>query len=273
MKKSYLLASLALASISTLSANASLLYSDGFNYTAGDQLGAGSTTPPWTGTPNANSAITNLNLTYTGLTDLGGNSLALVSGASQGAPESATLSSAQTSGSIYYSFLIDCTALPTANTYLTALTPASKPGPNGNTTDAIDFYARNSGAGWQVGERTTGSSATFGGPVLSLNTTYMVVLEYTFNGTAQLFFNPDATAAQPGSATVSLTPTAYVTDVSDVGFKAQTATTIGNFVFDDMRVGTTWADVTSPVASPEPGTMALAGLGTLGLFFARRMRR
>jgi hypothetical protein len=273
MKKSYLLASLALASISTLSANASLLFSDGFNYTAGDQLGAGSTTPPWTGTPNANSAITNINLTYTGLTDLGGNSLSLVSGASQGSPESATLSSSVTSGSVYYSFLVDCTALPTANTYLTALTPSSKPGPNGNTTDAIDFYARNSGAGWQVGARTTGGSATFGSTVLSLNTTYMVVLEYTFAGTAQLFFNPDATAAQPGSATVSLTPTTYVTDVSDVGFKAQTPTTIGNFVFDNARVGTTWADVTSPVSTPEPGAMALAGLGSLCLIFARRMRR
>jgi hypothetical protein len=167
---------------------------------------------------------------------------------------------------------VECTALPTANTYLTALTPASKPGPNGNTTDAIDFYARNSGTGWQVGVRTTGVSASFASPVLAINTTYLVVLEYTFGGTAQLYLNPVAGDPQPG-ANVTLTPSAYVTDVSDVGFKAQTATTIGSYVFDNMMVGTSWSDVTPINAVPEPGTLALAGLGALGLVFARRMRR
>jgi len=146
---------------SGLNADASVLYQDGFNYNAGDQLGTASTTPPWTGTPSANDVIGSGNLTYSGLQDLGGNDLVLNSGATQGAPESAALSTAQTTGSIYYSFLVQCTSLPTSNTYLTALTPASKPGPNGNTTDAMDFYAKNSGAGWVLGERTTGVSASY----------------------------------------------------------------------------------------------------------------
>jgi MYXO-CTERM domain-containing protein len=272
MKKTHILLSLALAGLySGLNAHASVLFQDGFNYTAGDQLGAGSTTGVWTGTTSPNSVITNVNLTYSGMPDPGGNSLALLAGATQGAPESAVLSSSQTSGSIYYSFLVECTALPTANTYLTALTPTAKPGPNGNTTDAMDFYAKNSGAGWVLGERTTGTSAVYESTVLSLNTAYLVVLEYTFGGNAQLFFDPTPGAAQP-TATLTQTPTSYVTDVSDVGFKAQTATTIGNFVFDNMLVGTTWADVT-PTATPEPGPIALAGLGALALVFARRFRR
>jgi hypothetical protein len=261
--------------VSTLSASASSLLQDGFNYTVGDQVGAvgSSTQPPWTGSASANDVIGSANLTYTGLQNLGGNSLILNSGASAGSPVSSALSTAQTSGSVYYSFLVECTSLPTANTYLTALTPASKPGANGNTTDAIDFYARNSGVGWQVGERTTGASATFAGPVLSLNTAYLVVLEYTFAGTAQLYFDPVAGGTQP-TADITLTPSTFVTDVSDVGFKAQTPTTIGNFVFDNLMVGTTWADVTPTVAAvPEPGTMALAGLGALGLVITRRMRR
>jgi len=108
--------------------------------------------------------------------------------------------------------------------------------------------------------------------VLSLNTTYLVVLEYTFGGTATLYFNPTPGNAQP-AATVTLTPTAYVTDISDVGFKAQTPTVIGNYIFDNMMVGTTWADVTSVSAVPEPGTLALGGLGMLGLMAARRLRR
>ena len=273
MKKHAFLFSVVVAvSYASLNVKASVLFQDGFNYTTGDQLGAASTTPPWTGSTSANSVIGSANLTYSGLQDLGGNDLVLTQGATAGSPVSAALSTSETAGSIYYSFLVDCTALPTANTYLTALTPASKPGPNGNTTDAIDFYARNSGSGWEVGERTTGVSASFGSTVLSLNTTYLVVLEYTFGGTAQLFFDPTAGGTQPTTATISLTPTAYVTDVSDVGFKAQTATTIGNFAFDNMMVGTTWADVT-PTAAPEPTTFALAGMGALGLVLARRMRR
>ena len=249
------------------------MFQDGFNYTAGDQLGTGSTTPPWTGTPSPNSVINNGNLTYSGLQDLGGNDLALNGGATAGAPESSVLSVAQTTGSIYYSFLVQCTSLPTSNTYLTALTPASKPGPNGNGTDAIDFYAKNSGTGWVMGERTTGVSASYESTVLSLNTTYFVVLEYTFSGTATLYFDPVAGAAQP-AATITLTPSAFVTDVSDVGFKAQMPATTGNFIFDNMMVGTTWADVTpGATATPEPGTLALGGLGALGLLAARRLRR
>lgn len=274
MKAIRTLLCLSVASIyPSLNSQASPLYQDGFNYTAGDQLGTASTTPPWTGTPNPNSVIGSGNLTYSGLQDLGGNDLILNSGASQGAPESAALSSSITTGSVYYSFLVQCTSLPSANTYLTALTPASKPGPNGNTTDALDFYARNSGSGWEVGLRTSAGSATFGSTVLSLNTTYLVVLEYTFNGSATLYLDPTAGGSQP-AATLTQTPTSWVTDVSDVGFKAQTATTIGNFLFDNMMVGTTWADVTPvPTATPEPGTLALSGLGVIGLIAARRLRR
>lgn len=59
-----------------------------------------------------------------------------------------------------------------------------------------------------------------------------------------------------------------MTAIDDVGFKAQATT--GDFLVDNLLIGTTWADVT-PV--PEPSTLALAGLGMLGLAFARRMRR
>src|ERR1039458_7689831 len=111
-------------------AQATLLFSDGFNYTAGDFLGAGSTTPPWllqSSTAAAQLSISTPNLTYPGLQDLGGNALTVNSGVAS-VRGYAALSSAVTSGSIYYSFLIDCTALPTSNSYLTALTPTAGPG-------------------------------------------------------------------------------------------------------------------------------------------------
>lgn len=258
------------------SAQAAPLFSDGFNYTVADNLGAGSTTPPWSlqsSTAAAQLSISSPNLTYSGLQDLGGNALTVNSGVGS-VRGYAALSSSITSGSVYYSFLIDCTALPTANSYLTALTPTAAPGPGGTATDAIDLYARNLSTGWQLGLRTTGLSASYSGTQLALNTVYFGVLKYTFGATtptAQLFLSPDPTGAEPGTASVTLTGTANVADISDVGFRAQATGVVGNYVFDNVMVGTTWADVTTAV--PEPATFALAGLGMLGLVFARRMRR
>jgi hypothetical protein len=257
-------------------AHATPLFSDGFNYTVGDFLGAGSTTPPWnlqSSTAGSQLSISSPNLTYSGLQDLGGNALTVNSGVLSDRSYAA-LSSAVTSGSVYYSFLIECTALPTSNSYLTALTPSTTPGPNGTATDAIDLYAKNSGAGWVLGTRTAGVSASYESTVLSLSTVYFGVLKYTFNGstpTAQLFLSPTPGGTEPGTASVTLTGTAAVANISDVGFRAQATGVVGNFVFDNVVVGTTWEDVTQPV--PEPATFALAGLGMLGLVLARRMRR
>ena len=255
-------------------AHATLLFSDGFTYTSGDFLGAGSTTPPWllqSSTAAAQLSISTPNLTYSGLQDLGGNALTVNSGV--GSIRSyAALSSSITSGSVYYSFLIDCTTLPTGNSYLTALTPSTTPGPNGTGTDAIDLYARNTGTGWQFGLRTTTGSAIYDPTVLALGTTYMGVLKYTFGGQAQLFVNPVPGGSEPGTASLSITPTGTLpANIGDVGFRAQATAAVGNFVFDNVVVGTTWAEVTQPV--PEPATFALAGLGMLGLVLARRMRR
>ena len=94
------------------------LFQEGFNYPTGS-LGANN--PPWSG-GNANLTIASGSLSYSGSPSLGGNSLSVVSGGSAGSAVANFTSTPITSGSVYYSFLGQCTLLPTSgNTYVTSV--------------------------------------------------------------------------------------------------------------------------------------------------------
>jgi hypothetical protein len=257
-------------------ADATLLFEDGFNYTAG-ALGSGDVSPSglsgnaWGG-GNSHITVVSGDLTYSGLEDLGGNSFQDI-WAATGAGTVFNTYSDQNSGSIYYSFLLDATAAPGTSTYLTALN-AGNSTPNGSS-DELQVDVAPATGGYEVGLRTPGKSITLDtATVLSVNTTYLVVAEYTFGASgvssASLFLDPVAGGSQP-TAAVTLAGNGTVTDIDDVGFKSQTGTT-GTFLMDNILIGTTWADVT-PQATPEPASLSLmlAGMGALG--FAARYRR
>jgi hypothetical protein len=253
------------------SAQATLLFSDGFAYTTPGNLG-GNVNP---GTGNAwtagNSAMTIAggNLMYTGLQDLGGNELSMAWGGG-GAGSIETPYANVTSGNLYYSFLIDVTTAPGANSYLTSLNPGVAT-PNGSS-DALAVYASSvtGGGAFKIGVRTSGSSTVLASTTLNLNQTYLMVAEYSFGSQmASVFIDPIAGGSQPGTADATATSVTAVTAIDDVGFKVQ-STPAGNFLLDNLLIGTTWADVT-PTAAPEPSALALAGLGLLGL--ASRFRR
>ena len=252
----------AIASVFLFQSAQAQLFQEGFNYTAGGNLGGNG---PWTG-GNNNITVGNANLTYSpGLADLGGNSLNIVSGVSAGSVVANFSGTAVTSGSVYYSFLAQCTALPTANNYLTALLPTGATGPNGSG-DALGFYVgqQTAGSTFKAGIRSGGSGATYTtSSALTVGTVNLFVLEYTFGGNVSLWVNPTTGGSQP-TADISFAPTLtpVPSNLQVLGFKAQSAATAGNWNFDDLRVGTTWADVT-PV--PEPSAFALGGLGLLGL--------
>jgi hypothetical protein len=252
------------------------LFQEGFGYTSGSTLGGNG---GWAGGANSTLSIGSANLTYPGLNDLGGNDLVLTSGGTTTSDTNFFSATPITSGNVFYSFLIDCTSLPTANNYLTSLDPAGS-SPNGST-DALAVYAGVQGSGWKIGVRTTGGGsgaiyATNGVSTisLSLNTVYFMVVEYSFgspNNTVSLYFDPVPGGSQ-STANAVQTSTTTPSGIGDVGFKAQSSTQ-GNFIFDNLLIGTSWADVT-PVATPEPSVLALSGLGVLGMAWRfRRARR
>ena len=210
-------------------------------------------------------AVGSSGLSYPGFQGLGGNDLVYTPGV---ATSTTNAYAAVSSGSIYYSFLIDCTTLPTANNYVTSLNPGAA-SPNGSG-DAMAVYVGANGSGWKIGVRNGNSGASYESTVLSLNTTYLVVTELTLGAspTVSLYLDPFPGQAQPGTASATQTGTVAVSSVDDVGFKAQSALTVGNFLIDDLNIGTAWGDVTVP----EPSVCALTSIGALGLFLFRRRR-
>jgi hypothetical protein len=264
----------AAACLACQGAQATLLFNDGFNYPVGG-LNATAVSPAgfsgnaWSA-GSSQITVTSGNLTYTGLQDLGGNQIQDHWGTSAGTVINTF--TAQTSGNIYYSFLLNCTVAPSGSTYLTALNPGTT-SPSGSA-DALQVNVAANAGGFQVGLRTPGASATLASTVLSLNTTYLIVAEYSFggSGSATLYLNPVVGDAQP-APNVTLAGNGTVTSIADLGFKAQTTTFTGNFLIDSVRVGTTWDDVTPIAAVPEPSAIAMAGLGMLGAALHLRRRR
>jgi hypothetical protein len=273
MKRLSLIAMIGAGCLLLQNAQATLVFEDGFNYPAGN-LNAASTNAftgnPWT-SGSSHITVVNNNLTYSGEQDQGGNAMSNVWGISAGSI--ITTYANQTSGTLYYSFLVDVTAVGTINSYFTSLNPGVvTPGGSG---DALGAYIKSDGSGWEIGMRTAGASTvedTVAGTagLLSLNTTYLVVMSYTFaTGTAQMWVDPSALGGSAPTADVSLTG-GTSTAIDDIGFKAQSNGGATTLLYDNAIIGTTWADVT-PLSAPEPSTCALAGLGLLGL--VTRFRR
>jgi len=250
-------------------AQATLLFSDGFGYNTGFLAG---NINPGSGDKWGPSAtpitVASGSLAYSGLVDLPGDNK--LSDAWGTASSITNGFASTTSGTIYYSFLLDVTTAPGANSYLTSLNPGTTP--PGGSGDAITMYfgTVTGGTTFKLGVRGGGSSTVNTPSTYSVGTTYLIVLGYDFGAAdhnMSLWVNPTPGGSMP-SATVTQTPGTKATSIANVGFKAQGTT--GTFLIDDLRIGTTWGDVTP---TPEPSTFALAGLGMLGLILARRVRR
>ena len=199
----------------------------------------------------------------------------------------------------YYSFAFRVTDLSATNAAggLVGGFNNTRGSQSGNpSTVGAALYVKASGGGYVLGlleQGTDATQATYDITELSLNTTYFVVGKYTINGTlnvggatpttddtAEMWINPASVTfggADPAGSLVAVNNRSDIpTNAGDGSrtvqsffFRQGAGNSATNIIVDDLRIGTTYADVTPAV--PEP--TGLAALGLLGVGALSRVRR
>jgi hypothetical protein len=272
-------------------ASADLTIYDGFNYdaTGNPFLGTGPSTAAGTfgnwvyqGNNTIEPRVTAGSLSYPALPESVGNKVTLDNGS--GSPTGAdaarlyigTIDQA-TTPTVYYSFIANFpTATATGGTG-GAFLAGFDANTNATYTTFAGLFVRQDAvdtADVDLGISTSGSAnKVFGATSYDTNTPLFVVGSFTFQGLANLdvFVDP---AAIPGteplvhSATSSGVDASALTQISNFYLRGNAGQPQG-IQIDELRIGTSWADV---VAIPEPASLGTIGLLAIGLL-ARRNRK
>jgi PEP-CTERM motif len=183
-------------------------------------------------------------------------------------------------GTTFFSFLLARNTADTIRTFNLAfengtseqLTVGQIGATAGNSNGAIALLMNNS---------NPAGLFTAANPVALGNSVTHLVIGRT-NEVVTLWVDPTNVTSQAAAGAAYITNSTFnVTGISAIRpFAGNTATITGlngNAVsgsFDEIRLGGTWAAVTSAAVVPEPATIVLAGLGFAGLFgLARRGRK
>jgi len=286
-----LLASLVSAAFgfSSASSRATFIWHDAFDYAPGSAISSAGSPSWYQYATVTDPAVAAGSLSYPGLpAGLGANSV-LFTGT--GNPYTGIamrgLDAVYTSGTLYYSLTLQVTGITTADwggsaNWLTgsfmlgfnqeasgALAQGDvaaplliRTGDPNNTSGSADSYQ-----GFQLGTGVTAASATRAFDATHTyapGTTLFLVLSYTFvagadNDVARLYVNPT-----PGSVESASTPVVTVTGVADVInnqiqaiFLRNNSVEPAGALIDDVRIGTTWTDVTPPGQADSPSLRIL----------------
>jgi hypothetical protein len=253
-----------LIAVSAPFSQASLLISEPFDYSTGNlagQTGGIGFTGNWTTVGDAGGAIVQAgSLAYSTLATSGNKTYVSPNVAASGA--SRTFSN-MSSGTVYMSFLIN----HDEGTRFFALRLYD------GAAERLLIGQGTAGTTWLLGGSTVGFTGDTG-VAASLDTTFLMVLRIDFDASGtnerlRLYVNPTLgteplTAQADGTTTSSF----QLNKLDIAGGQTGGGNTVSKGWFDEIRFGTTFADVT-PV--PEPATWALLSLGGIaGLFFRRR---
>lgn len=248
-----------------------LPFSDSFNYTVGSAIG---TSPYWTSFGSGDDIVVGTdNLNYTGITSAGNHVAFGGSGFDSITPFTST-----TTGTLYYSYLLNVDSMTGVTDvnggYFSGFSNGSSTFAGTVWTKRIDDTTFNIGLEVKTANAT---NTTFASDVLQTGTTYLIVVGYTIgdnatasDDTTSLWINPVVGAPQP-TATITDTHTGTdMTMISGFFLRQDSATETPNLKIDELRIGTTWSDVTGTLSVSEN---SIAGLKvypnpvTRGYFF------
>ena len=285
----YLLSVLAVVSFASIASATQIAY-DGFNYdaTGNPFLGTGpsnvaGTQGNWVyqGNNAIEPRVTAGSLNYTALAPSVGNKVTLDngSGAATGADAArlylGTIDKA-TTPTVYYSFILNVpTATATGGTGGSFFAGFDNNTNTAYTTFAGLFVRPDAGDTSMIdlGISTSSSANKMFSPTpYPINTSLFVVGSFTFLGlsTLDVFVDPAAIpASEPAShsATSTGVDASVVTQISNFYLRGNAGEPQGMNI-DELRIGTTWADV---AAVPEPGSLGMVvALGAVGALVRRR---
>jgi hypothetical protein len=133
----------------------------------------------------------------------------------------------------------------------------------GNGTSSTNYWDLQKG-------NVTGNLTTSNTTAVTLNTTCLLVLGMNFStGTLNLYINPD-TPGEPTTPAATITSATFPTGINEFSTFAGSGTvgsSNGSIILDEIRMGTTYADVV-----PEPGSLVIMFVSATGLLTRRRRR-
>lgn len=234
-----------------LGLNAQGLFTENFDYTAGDSIGAHGWN--WnTGTTNTIKVVSP-GLTYTGYPLSGIGNACRLSNNGNDAYKNFTGDSV-TSGNCFASFMVKIDTGKTGDYFFALLPPTS------TSLYTPRLFAKDSAGTISFGiskGATTSNPAVYGPNGFAYGTTYLVILKYKFNTGSTtddeislfVFTSPSVPSTEPTTAYVGpiTATTADANSIGRIAIRQGSASAAPSLTIDGIRVATSWSGIVSSV--------------------------
>jgi hypothetical protein len=164
---------------------------------------------------------------------------------------------AQSTGSLYVSFLMQLSTAGSAGDYFIALSQSTA-----QTNYFARLYAKPSGTGFIIGITKNAEGYAFGTTVFNFNTTYLVVVKHTFNATATnddlesvYVFSTALPAVEPTTGEIYNYVGSNKTDPADLGIvtlrQGMGSPLAPALIIDELMISNSWSTIITGVAKEE----------------------